>query len=124
MIPYLEKRRKLRLAGIHLLEIDLIRSGKRPAQLAQLTNTDYLVALTQGHQSKTDVWAIDLTDSLPIIPVPLNTPDVDVLIDLQQAFTEIYQEAAYNVSINYQTEPPLPKLTSKKYQWLKALVSK
>jgi len=122
LIPYLEKRRKLRLAGVHLLEIDLIRRGKRPAQLAQFTTADYLVALTRGHQDKTDVWTIDLKDILPVIPVPLTPPDVDILIDLQQALTEIYQEAAYGVSIDYATEPPLPNLVENKYKWLKSLV--
>ena len=122
LIPYLEKRRKLRLAGIHLLEIDLIRRGKRPAQLAQFTNTDYLVALTRGHQDKTDIWAIDLKDILPTIPVPLASPDIDILIDLQQALTEIYQEAAYGVSIDYNATPPLPTLTTAQHQWLKSLI--
>ena len=119
--PYLEKRRKLFLSGIHFLEIDLLRQGTRPVQHPDLQSSNYLVALTRASSYRTDVWAVNLTSPLPTIPVPLLKPDADVTVDLQKALAEIYEEAGYDLSIDYDEEST-PPLSDKDKIWAKGLV--
>lgn len=118
---YLQKRTRLHQSGVHLLEIDLLRRGTRPVQHPRLHKTAYLISLTRAGHAQTDVWPFDLHSALPIVPVPLEAPDADVPLDLQQALSEVYAEAAYHLSINYRDEPPPPKLPDDALIWIKAL---
>jgi len=105
---YRGKRQRLIQAGVHLLEIDLLRRGLRAVHHAQVPATPYLTALTRANTGKTEVWPIRLDERLPVIPVPLRSPDADVPLDLQAALTAVYDEAAYDLSIDYQRSPVVP----------------
>ncbi len=118
---YQEKRLRLHKAGVHLLEIDLLRRGTRPVRHPKLQATDYLVALTRAKTSRTEVWSIGLRSTLPVVPVPLMAPDEDVPLDLQQALNEVYEDAAYELSIDYKKEPAPPKLSTEDLEWIKTL---
>ena len=120
--PYLEKRRRLHSADVHLLEIDLLRRGTRPVSHPDLEKTDYLVALTRAQQFKTDVWEIDLKMPLPVVPVPLLKPDEDVHIDLQQALDEVFSEAAYHYMVDYSKPAPPPLFTKEEEDWVHSLI--
>jgi len=43
--------------------------------------------------------------------VPLRSPDPDVPLDLQTALNTIYDEARYDLSIDYTQPPPDPPLS-------------
>jgi hypothetical protein len=122
LLQYRLKRQRLYQAGIHLIEIDLIRRGTRPVAHPQLPDAPYLVGLTRAHQGKTDVWPLTLRDPLPTIPIPLRPPDDDVTLNLAAALVAVYDEAAYDLSINYQQDPPPPNLSADDRDWVSALV--
>jgi hypothetical protein len=46
------------------------------------------------------------------IPLPLLPPDTDVVLDLPAALTAIYEEAAYDLSIDYSQSPPPPEFSA------------
>jgi hypothetical protein len=71
----------------------------------------YLIALTRAGERHTDVWLLSLPDPLPKIPVPLLPPDKDAILDLQAILKNCYEEAIYDLSINYQQAPPPPVLS-------------
>jgi hypothetical protein len=119
---YREKRRRLHEAGVHLLEIDLLRRGQRPFAHPRIPSTPYLVSLTRTGSKFADIWAINLQDPLPVVSIPLRVPDSDVALDLALAFTTIYERAAYDLSLNYDEPPPPPPLTAKEQLWLKQLL--
>jgi len=110
LAPYLKKRENLHKEGVHLLEIDLLRRGTRPFEHPDLENALYLVSLTKGLDHKTDIWMMDLETPLPIIPVPLLENDADVFVDLQSTLNQVYQDAGFDLSIDYSKPPPPPKL--------------
>lgn len=118
---YRRKRQRLYQAGVHLLELDLLRRGIRPIFHATLPETPYLIALTRAQTATTDVWPLRLHDPLPIVPVPLLPPDDDVVLDLGLALREVYDEAAYDLSIDYQQDPPPPPLSAEERTWLNQL---
>ncbi len=120
---YQRKRKALKEAEVHLLEIDLLRRGKRIFQHPGLPESDYLICLTRAGQAQTDVWTIDVRDRLPILPIPLLEPDPDLTVSLGKALREIYDEAFYNSTIDYSLPPPPPVLAEEKAEWARQLLS-
>lgn len=115
---YREKRERLRRAGVHILEIDLLRRGRRPVPHPRVPSTAYRITLTRAGTDVMDVWPLDLQDALPVLPVPLRSPDPDVPLELAAALAAIYDEAAYDLSIDYSQPPPEPRLSPEDTAWL------
>ncbi len=106
-----------------MIEVDLLRRGTRPFAHPRLPDVPYLVTLTRAQAQEVEVWPILLQDALPIIPVPLRSPDLDVPLDLASALRDIYDEAFYNLSIDYREPPPKPSLTGNDLAWVQALLA-
>ena len=115
---YRRKRQQLYQAGVHLLELDLLRRGTRPFAHPQLPKSCYSIALTRAGSRSTEVWPLALADSLPTVPVPLREVDGEVALDLGLALRSIYEEAAYDLSIDYGEAPPPPKLSDEERVWV------
>ncbi len=124
LTDYQQKRKRLYQAGVHLLEIDLIRRGTRPTNLPQAPQTSYLVTLTRSHARMIELWPIRLHDPLPILPVPLSASDADVPLELDEILATTYEEAAYDLSIDYSAPPPPPPLAEEDATWMKTLLEK
>jgi hypothetical protein len=120
LTAYRQKRRRIYQAGVHLLELDLLRRGTRPFAQPRLPRVPYCIALTRAQSQQIELWPVDLPQALPIVPVPLNAPDPDVPLDLQGALKAIYDEAAYDLSLDYGQMPPPPALSEVEEMWLKA----
>lgn len=122
LTQYRLKRQRLYQAGVHLLELDLLRRGTRPVSHPRLPDVPYIITITRARAGKTDVWPLTLRDPLPVIAVPLRMPDDDVLLDLAATLAAVYDEAAYDVSIDYHHDPPPPGLSEADQQWLHQLI--
>lgn len=109
---YRAKRRRLYEAGVHLLEIDLLRRGKRAMVHPRVPKCAYVIGLTRAGAGAAQLWALQLADRLPTIPVPLRHPDPDVPLALSSVLDTIYDEAAYDLSLDYSQAPPPPKLSA------------
>ncbi|HBL11878.1 MAG TPA: hypothetical protein DD379_10810 [Cyanobacteria bacterium UBA11162] len=120
---YRQKRQRLYQAGVHLIELDLLRRGTRPFAHPRMPDVPYAIALTRSQSGMMEVWPLRLQDSLPIIPVPLRSPDPDVPLELPQVLADIYEEAAYDLSIDYSQPPPPPILSEDDTQWMHTLLS-
>ena len=122
LVEYRAKREMVLLADAHLLEIDLLRQGTRPPRLIDLPESDYFVFLTRAERSDlTETWPIGVRDPLPVAPVPLLPGDDDVPLDLGHALRTIYDEARYDLSIDY-GQPPIPPLAEDDAAWAQALL--
>jgi hypothetical protein len=117
---YLQKRNRLMSVGVHLIEIDLIRRGNRPIADPQIPESAYRIAVTRAND-QVMVWAVQMDEPLPTIPVPLIAPDPDVPLDLGQAIAQVYAEADYDLTIDYSRQPPAPPLSKHEQQWLKSV---
>lgn len=120
--PYREKRRRLHETGVNFLEIDLIRRGERPFPHPMMPKAHYVALLTRAGVGNTDVWAFNLQDPVPVLPVPLKEPDPDARLDLGGALREIYERSRYERSIDYEEAPPPPALSEADSEWIKGLV--
>lgn len=119
---YRQKHQRLYQAGVHLIELDFLRRGTRSFNHHRIPNVAYLVTLIRANSGVIDVWTIELQDQLPIIPIPLRDPDADSL-DLAFALNAIYDEAAYDLSIDYGKSPPPPQLNMSDAKWVEDLLA-
>lgn len=119
--PYLKKRKELFDADVHLLEIDLIRRGKRPVYHSKIQDCHYTVNLTRAGTSRTDIWGFSVKDTAPIVAVPLAGDDPDVVLDLGEALKIIYKRSMYHLSINYKETPPEPAFNEQELTWMQDL---
>ncbi|MEM9904477.1 MAG: DUF4058 family protein [Cyanobacteria bacterium P01_D01_bin.44] len=122
LTAYRQKRQRLYEANVHLLEIDLLRRGARPFAQPRLPKSAYCVALTTAQSKQIALWPIALQDTLPVVPVPLKEPDEDVPLDLPSALADIYEEAAYDLSVDYRRSPPPPSLSAIDAKWLRTQI--
>ncbi len=105
---YLAKRHRYVLGGVGIVEIDLLRGGKR-LPLEQPQECDYCVMVVRPREApRVGVWALSLRDRLPVVPVPLRPGDPDAKLDLQELLHGIYDAGGYEDYIyDGDPEPPL-----------------
>ena len=121
--PYHDKRNNLHANGVHLLELDLLRRGKRHVPDFGLPEHHYLFSLWRAGENKLAVWMNLVREPLPVLPVPLKNPDPDALLPLKQALDLIYQRGLYHLSIDYDKEPPPPAFSEDDRSWMRQLKS-
>ena len=120
---YRKKRKTLHEDGIHLLEIDLLRRGERPFNYPTLPRRmHYFTMLTRGDGSRMEVWAMTIRDKLPVVPVPLKSPDPDVRLDIGAALSEVYERSRYDLSVRYEAGPAPPAFSDEDRQWLQGIL--
>ena len=118
---FMKKRHEVMHSNSHWVEIDLLRQGQ-PSFPIHKTDCDY-----QAHASRVEmrprghVWPIHLRDRLPVIQIPLRSPDGDLSLDLQQVCDLSYDRAAYDRTLDYQRDPNAP-LSPTDAAWADALL--
>lgn len=110
---YLKKRSELLESATSLIEIDLLRKGRRlwaGMSLEQqfqrtMRPTDYVAVVNRGWDRPRDItypiFRAPLQSSLPVIPVPLRQGEAEIPLDLQFGFNRAYREGPYSRSIDY-----------------------
>jgi hypothetical protein len=117
---YLAKRRELLRSPAHLVEIDLLR-GWPPMPQERRPECDYSVMVSRAEKRwAADFWPIRLRDRLPIIPIPLRSPDEGAGVDLQEALHRAYDGPGYELFI-YLGEPE-PALSANDAVWASQFV--
>jgi hypothetical protein len=119
---YLEKRDEIVESPAHLVELDLLRGGRRlPTVEPQPPGDYYAFVSRRWERPRVDVYAWPLRHVLPPILIPLAREDPEVTLDLQAAFTTAYDRALYAHSLNYrrEVEPPLSEMDA---AWVRELL--
>ncbi len=116
---YMARRRGLLQTQTHLLELDLVRRGTRITLRGELPPAPYYAFLSRSQRRPaTQVWAIGLRQSLPVLPVPLLAPDPDVPLDLQAAVDACFALVGYERLLDYTVPPPPPDLSAADADWV------
>jgi hypothetical protein len=105
---YLVERHQICKRTKCLVEIDLLRGGRRPIQ-NNLPACDYYASVSRVEtHPRIEFWPIHLRDRLPTIPIPLRSADPYARLDLQAVVDRIYDAAGYEDYIyDGQTQPRL-----------------
>ncbi|PDW03725.1 DUF4058 family protein [Candidatus Viridilinea mediisalina] len=116
---YEKKRQAMFHSPAHLLEIDLLRAGRRPLVQADLPPTPGFIYLSRAaSRPQIEIWPVTWQEPLGIVPVPLRHPDPDIPLDLNACLRQIYASARYGRRIDYTGPPPPPDLTPAEAAWL------
>jgi len=129
---YEVKQAEVLSSDANLIEIDLLRSGRRLLPFPEMgavvddLNCDYLVVLNrsvlrQGDWMDYTLYPVNLQEPLPCILVPLAGQDPDVLLDLQVVADRVYEGGAYHRVADYLAEPE-PPLSSEDLAWADQLL--
>jgi len=116
---YNRRRARLLKRDIHLLEIDLLRGGRRITLWGEVPPAAYYVYLSRmDNRPATEVWPVGLRERLPVVPVPLLEPDPDVSLDLQAAVNACFDLVHYERLLDYSGPPPPPDLALEDAAWV------
>ena len=115
---YLRKRNALLLGKANLVEIDLVRSGWRMPMVEPWPKSPYyLLVGREDHVPSCRVWPASFQEPLPVIPVPLASPDPDLPLALQPMIEAVYERSRYGRRLDY-TKPLTPPLSPEENAWL------
>ncbi|MBC8874642.1 MAG: DUF4058 family protein [Planctomycetes bacterium] len=121
---YLRKREEILSTDTHLVELDLLRGGRRLPTVDPLPHGDFFAFICRTQRRyKAEVYAWGLRQPLPPIPIPLAGDDRDVQLDLQAVFTATYDRAGYDYSLDY-SRPVLPALDTADTDWVLSLLGR
>jgi hypothetical protein len=118
----LAKRANYQRTLTNIVEIDLLRAGRRLPTKESLPGLDYhAFVMRHADCPHTAVYSWSLRDPLPVIPIPLEPNDPDVVVDLQQAFRQTYQRGGYDYTLDYRREVS-PELRAAERRWVSQLL--
>lgn len=119
---FLRKRNNVMNTRTHWVEIDLLRAGERPVEVAE--KSDYYALLKRsGVLGAYEVWYFDLRDCMPTIAIPLRAPFADVPLNLQSAFEDTYKRGGYATDIDYTGDVPAPPLRPPVATWVRTQIT-
>lgn len=120
---YLEKRRALLYQYVHLVELDLLLDGHRMSMGKPLPPADYYYLVSRAEQRPDcQVYYWTLSQVLPKVPVPLRSPDPDLVIDLAAVLATAYERGRFGRRIDYRVALP-PTLHGSDPRWLADILS-
>lgn len=100
----------------HLVEIDLLRSGRRILsvpdwKLREIDPFDYITCVSRSaNRSRFELYPTTLQQRLPRVAIPLSSEDLDVPLNLQEALSQVLEQGRYEKRLRYD-EPCDPPLT-------------
>lgn len=119
---YLQKRANYLRTETHIIELDLLRGGRRLPLLEPLPPGEYFAFIGRSdRRPKVEAYAWPLRAKLPVIPVPLKAGDPDVSLDLQEAFTRTYDRGGYDYALDYRQDV-VPRLSANDREWVSGLL--
>jgi hypothetical protein len=119
---YVTKQQELRARDVHLIEIDLLRNGERPLaipewRLEALGKFNYVASVNRWPKRwRYELYPMQLRQRLKDIRIPLSDPDPDVVLDVQAALDQVYDDGRFGWRLKYH-EPCVPPLDDDDQKW-------
>ncbi|MBI3268297.1 MAG: DUF4058 family protein [Planctomycetes bacterium] len=117
---YLNKRRQVLAGRTHLVEIDLVRGGRRPPIEPEPRADAYCILVSRaGRRPRADLYEFGLRDPIPVFPLPLAPQDPEPEVSLRAVLDTVYDRAGFDLRIDYDT-PPVPPFAPADADWARA----
>lgn len=85
--------------------------------------SDYRIVIVRGwERPRASLYAFDVRDPIPPIPIPLQRGEEEPLLDLNALLHRLYDQAVYNLRVDY-TRPPEPPLGEADATWASDLIA-
>jgi hypothetical protein len=115
---YLRKRQAHLSGQANLVEIDLLRGGRRMPMSGEWPDCPYYLLVGRKERApRCTVWPAHFVRPLPVIPIPLAPPDPDIPLQIQPLVNQIYERSRYARDIDYR-KPCRPRLSDAETKWL------
>lgn len=117
------KRKDYIASGVNVVEIDLLRAGRRLIDLGRMSfarefgkaEAYTICTIRAGFPSRREVYVCPLREAVRSVRIPLRRPDPDVMINLQPMIDRVYTTGRY-WKLDY-TEPLDPPLKEEDQAW-------
>jgi hypothetical protein len=125
---YFAKQRELLDAGVNLVEIDLLRSGKwvlaaEHELYPPRWRHPYRICVVRAENAdEAEIYQATFAAPLPTIRIPLRSTDNDVLLPLQTLVNQAYENGRYGNDVDYSV-PPNPPLLDTEQAWIAAYLA-
>jgi hypothetical protein len=117
---YDAKRQKILNSATHLVEIDLLRTGKAKL-VAGGVESDYRILVSRADcRPEAELYAFNLKEPIPQFRLPLREGDEEPVVCLQELLEQVYQEAALALAIDY-SKQPVPPVSEADFAWVQTL---
>lgn len=121
-IAYARKWQQVLASITHLVEIDLLREGEAMPILGNVPQADYRILISRSNcRPHADLYVFSLREQIPPFPLPLQASDMEPIVDLQRLLDEVYDQAGYDLRINY-SQPAIPLLPELEAVWADQLL--
>jgi Protein of unknown function (DUF4058) len=118
---YIDQRDDLIQQRVHLVELDLLIAGKRLPMKDDLPTGQYYAFVSRAERRPlSEIYAWTIRDPLPRIPIPLKSPDADIMLDLAATFSTVYERSRVERLIDYAARLKLP-LWPEDREWAESL---
>lgn len=119
---FLTKRREILASKVHWIEIDLLREGTPSLDRLAVAASDYRIVVSRGENwRRARFWPATVRQALPTLGIPLRGKDPDAPLDLGAVLRTAYDNAAYDISIDYRRDP-VPPLSREDAAWAAKLL--
>lgn len=119
---YEDKRQEILASPTNLVEIDLLRIGKPMPIMGKIPESHYrLLVARKNSRPLAQLYPFSLRSSIPKFSLPLKLGDTEPVVDLQQLLGEIYEQASFDLAIDY-TQQPIPPLKEEDKIWLQEIL--
>ena len=120
---YKAKRNEVFHSLTHLVEIDLLRTGRPMPVIGDVPRSHYRVLVTDARRTDAvaDLYPFNIRSPIPNFVMPLGEGSEGIAIDLKPVIDEVYVLGSYDRDINYQQDPE-PTLSDDDRVWLDQLL--
>jgi hypothetical protein len=108
---YEDKRMEVLASRTHLVEIDLVRAGEPMPIVGDGRASAYRMLVSRGDcRPNATLYAFGVRQPIPLLSVPLKPTDQEPTVDLGQILHHLYDQASYDLRLDYKGDPvsPLP----------------
>lgn len=92
-----------------LVEVDLVRAGAPTTVFGADRAAGYRILVSRGaRRPLAELRVFSVRDPIPRFKLPLRAGDDEPEIDLGEVLSKLYDEAAYDLSVDYRREPVPP----------------
>jgi hypothetical protein len=119
---YEDKRMEVLTTRSHLVEVDLIRFGEPMPLIDSGSVSDYRILVSRGdRRPSASLYPFGVCQPIPTFPLPLKARDQEPMVDIGQLLHDLYDQASYDLRIDY-TGDPDPPLSSADAAWADRLL--
>jgi hypothetical protein len=119
---YERKRNQVLASLTHLVEIDLLRSGK-PLPIIGATPSEYRILVSRSDlRPSAQLYAFSVRQEIPSFLVPLKAGEEEPILNLQAVLNQVYERGRYHLAIDY-AKPAQPPLADEDRDWANGLMT-